>query len=190
MSHLVQYITVDKESNILKEAKAFARKYSDRRETGGEYHNQLTVHHIRIFNSQEEADEYISEHYDNGDYHDHAIQFRDLNDIKPTKKMESIKQKIVDNQSAKEAYIRKNKIQDRTSKTITCPKCGSRLNLKYVHTQYCPLCNEDLRSATVQTRIKKFDLDDKTLRKRYKEEIIKLQEKAPIKWRVKLEVHC
>ena len=39
---------------------------------------------------------------------------------------------------------------------IGCKKCGSKLSRKYLTGNYCPLCKNDLRSATVVERLKKL----------------------------------
>lgn len=191
MSHYVDYLTVEKESKIIPTAKAFASQHCNRYENpSGKYHGDLTIYKYQIFDSVELADQYIYDHYDNHDYHDCAVKFRDLDAVKPTKKMLDIERRIKENDQARKEYILANTIQNRVSKSITCPCCGSRLNLSYVHDQTCPLCHTDLRSTTVQNRIKKFGTDKKKLEKELSNAKKKLADKAPIKWRVKLEVHC
>ena len=191
MSHAVEYATVSKKSDVMKEAKDFAYYNVDRIENPcREYHGDMTIVESKICDSVEDADEYLKDKFDHHDYRDGAVRFHDLKAVQPTKKMLDLQRRISENYKAKEEYLNKNVVQNRESKSITCTCCGSRLTLSYLHGQRCPLCSTDLRSATVQNRIKKFDSDQKKLNKEYAEAEKKLKSKAPIKWRVKVEVHC
>lgn len=192
MSHYMSHVTVNKENEIQKEAKNFAKRYCDRYENpDGVYHGNLTIQKSTVYDSIESADEYLNRYYyAKGDYYDCAVPYKDLDSVKPPKKMTEIKQRISENRKQKERYISENKVQNRTSKSITCTCCGSRLNLSYLDGQKCPLCGTDLRSPTVQNRIKKFDKDYDKLQRELEKEKRKLIQKAPVKWRIKLEIHC
>ena len=191
MGHAVEYETVKNKSDIIKAAKTFAYYNVDPGENPGrEYHGDMTIVEDKICDTVEDADEYLKERFDHHDYRDGAVRFHDTKAIKKTKKMEALDTKARKLFADKEAYIKKNRVQNRKSDTITCPKCGSRLNLAYFNTQKCPLCGTDLRSNTVQNRIKKFEKDIKAAWAEYRKEERKLKTKAPIKWRVKVEVHC
>lgn len=72
--------------------------------------------------------------------------------------LEQVKQKSKDAAKAYFDYDSKNRITEyRTSEYIGCKKCGSKLSSKYLTSNYCPLCKEDLRSATIIERLKKLN---------------------------------
>lgn len=144
--------------------------------------------HNVICDSYDEAVEKIAE-YDNGWYDDHGVKFYNLAEVKPTKQMENLRARRRELLEKKQEYIGQNGIQKRTSDTIKCPKCGSRLALAYMNGNHCPLCETDLRSNTVLNKIKWYDEKIKECDKKYAELEKKQKSKAKIYWLVKLEFH-
>ena len=72
------------------------------------------------------------------------------------------------------------------SKYITCKHCGSKLSVEYLSQNNCPLCHEDLRPATIQTRSKKKVDNLKKLTK----EVEKYRDShKAVYWLVKVEYH-
>ena len=136
--------------------------------------------------SREDAEERIKQ-LDRGWYDDHGVKFTIAN---PTKAMENLKTRIGDMRSKKRAYIESHHITNRKADTITCPKCGSRLNLAYMKSDFCPLCRTDLRSQTVLSHIEKYDKDIADKEKQYREMERKCKKKVETRWLVKLVFHC
>lgn len=65
---------------------------------------------------------------------------------------------------------------------LSCKKCGSKLNLKYIKDLdgYCPLCGFDMRSDTFKKSLA-----------RKKEKLAELKKKPTVtRWLVKIEYHC
>lgn len=93
-------------------------------------------------------------------------------------------------------YWDDNLLSKRKSKTVSCPKCGSVLNIKYLTkndkaTHNCPLCNEELLSKRVMDRVRKFNRDIRKLDDEIEEEKEKVrnsQTKYELRWLVKVEV--
>lgn len=79
------------------------------------------------------------------------------------------------------------------SQYVGCKKCGSKLSLRYMKSNYCPLCKADLRPESklasiksVEDKIYKLALDigkeERLLQKKSKA-------KSTVRWLVKVEYH-
>ena len=187
MGHLIQYMSFSK--NATKEEMYGARSVfiedNGERDNGClmSRDNGFTLHNI-ICESYDEAVEKINQ-LDRGFYDDHGVMYKAYRG--ESKAMVTSRDKVRETRDKKAAYIKANRIQNRTSDTITCPKCRSRLNLGYLEGQTCPLCRTDLRSNTVQSRIKAFDSKIKELDRKYEE--LEKKQKYEVRWLVKLEIH-
>ena len=190
MSHAVEYITVEKRSEVMATAEEFAFYNVDRGENPcGSYHGQMTIHDKPICESYEEAEKFIDNH-DNGFYDDHAVQYKDKSALKPTKQMENLKARMKKNAEDKNAYAEKHSVKNRKSEFAGCKKCGSKIATKYMRTDRCPVCGNDLRAEYVLERLEKYDDDYDEMRKKYAELEKKQKGKCPVRWLVKVEVHC
>lgn len=148
----------------------------------------------KTFPNIEAAQQYIEEH-DNGWYDQIAVKFLDYSDVKlkETKAYEKLVEKRID------AIRRMNDLEHTfhfanvKSAFIGCKNCGSKISSKYLRTNYCPVCNYDMRPETVQERIKKARQNAKELEKKLAEEQRKMEEKqkksAKVRWLVKVEWH-
>ena len=58
----------------------------------------------------------------------------------------------------KEEYIKKHSIHNLKSEYIGCKQCGSKLKLKLIHGDICPLCYNDLRSKTTVQKLKEYSI--------------------------------
>lgn len=190
MGHAVDYITVDKRSEIIKAAERFASRNVDRLENpSGSYHGNMHIHDSPICESWEEAKERI-EGWDTGWYSDHAVQYKDKSVLKPTKQMLALKAKAEKLNADKYAYIDEHSLKKRKSVFIGCKKCDSKLAIQYLNGNKCPLCGNELRADYIVERIKKYDDDIREANKQYNELRKKQTGKCPIRWLVKVEVHC
>ena len=191
MGHSIGFYTVAKRKEIMQEALEHANCNVDRKENpSGSYHGNMTIHDDIIMDSFGAAEAKINE-LDKGWYDDHAVRFRDCASVKPTAAMLKLKDRIKRNDAAAVEYAKKNLVENRKSKFISCQECESKIAVSYLHgSNNCPVCRYDMRSETVKTRLAKFKEDSKLLNKQYKDLEKKLAAKAPIKWLVKVEVHC
>lgn len=190
MGHAINYFTVDDKSGIMRVAENYARHNTDMEENpSGSYHGNMTIHKNTICESYEDAEVFIKRH-DTGWYSDHAVQFKDKNVLKPTKQMESIKARADKMAKDRAEYAEKHAVKNRKSEFAGCKKCGSKVAIKYLRGDKCPVCGQDLRAEYIVERLKKYNEDIVKLDKQYAELKNNQQGKCPIKWLVKVEVHC
>lgn len=190
MGHAIEYFTTDNRKYIMKMAEEWASYNVDRQENpNGDYHGKMTIHDNIICKSYEDAVEKIQQ-LDNGWYDDHAVQYRDIDSLKPTKTMNQIEERKAKLIADKFDYMEKHSVKARKSEFIGCPKCKSKLAREHLLSERCPLCGEELRPDYVVERIKKYDEDYNELFKKYRNLAEKRKESCPIKWCFKVEVHC
>lgn len=205
MGHAIDFITVNSRNEIFLAANDFAEVNVDRLEDPfGSYHGNMTIHDDIICDTLESAKAKINQ-LERGSYDDHAVRYYDTSHLVPSKKLEKIKEQILENNRKKNEYVKKNRIAYRKSAFVGCDKCGSKIAMRAFRKEYangiiepirdiCPICHNDLRSETVQNRLKNFqEKNDELLAK--KEEIKKEfnqknAKKGKLKWLVKVEVHC
>ena len=190
MGHAINYFTVDKESDIMKVAENYARHNTDMEENpSGSYHGNMTVHKYDVCESYEDAEDYIERH-DRGFYDDHAVRFKDKSGLKPTKQMENIKAKADKMTKERAEYYEAHSIKNRKSEFAGCKNCGSKISIKHLRGDRCPVCGTDLRAEYIIERLKKYNKDITSLDDQYVELHKKQSGKCPIRWLVKVEVHC
>ena len=192
MGHCTDYIVVDKKKNIMGVAQDFAFYNTDRYENpSGRYHNSLDVLEGTVYDDYDSAYEKALElERLRGSYNDFAIPFYSSVKQKPTKQMGNIEKRMEKIIVDKKEYEEKHSIKSLSSKLVTCKHCESKLAKDFLKRNNCPVCGKDLRSQYILDRIKKYDEDYKKLNKQLTEIKKKRNKKGPIKWLVKVEVHC
>jgi ssDNA-binding Zn-finger/Zn-ribbon topoisomerase 1 len=190
MSHAIDYFTTDKRDEIYAIAEEYASYTVDRQENpSGHYHGNMTIHDNIVCDSYEDAVAKIDE-LDDGFYDDHAVKYKDKDSLKPTKAMMAIEEKKAKLVQDRLEYEEKHSIKARKSEFVGCPKCKSRISVKHIRGERCPVCGEELRAQYVLDRIEKYHDDYKTLCDKYQDIVNKRKEKCPIRWCFKVEVHC
>ena len=190
MGHAVDYITVDKRSEIMPAAEEYAFYNTDRGENPhGTYHGNMHIHDSPICESWEDAKGRI-EGWDLGFYSDHAVQFKDKSALKPTKQMEDVKRQIAETRAKKDKFIEEHMPNRVKAEFIGCKNCNSKIAKKYLKYTHCPVCRADLRPKSTIELIEGYDEKIAELRKKYSELQKKQTGKCPVKWLVKVEVHC
>ena len=81
-------------------------------------------------------------------------------------------------------YIKKNDCKNFKAKLITCPKCESKINKKYILRNMCPLCKHDLRSKTVIETTQRYQNNIQKLTDEIHQENLKQKEKLPVRYLV------
>ena len=77
--------------------------------------------------------------------------------IEPSPKIITLSEKLEKKKILLENY--KKEIKEKfKAEFLTCKNCKSRLNMKYVKNYNCPLCNEELRNATLLQKLKKTEI--------------------------------
>lgn len=187
--HAIDYMVVEKRSDIMKYAEQYAFNNVDRQENpSGSYHGNMTIHDT-VCDSYEEAQLRIKG-WDTGWYSDHAVQFMDKSALKPTKKMEAVLERRNKLIRDRDAYKQEHSLKNRKAAFIGCKKCGSKLSIEYLKGQSCPLCGNALTADYVVERIKKYNADIRKLDEQFSEMRKKQSGSCPVKWLVKVEVHC
>ena len=118
-----------------------------------EIHSQYNCHGIRfinnLFSNEELAKEYILEH-DRGWYDCLAVQYKEIDRSKLPKKHQKIINEL-DNKLG-DAKIHFRNIDwnieafSLKQEAIKCTNCKSKIKIKNIHSNFCPICREDMRS--------------------------------------------
>lgn len=145
-----------------------------------------------VLSNYEAAQNWIEEH-DSNWYDQIAIRYKDVIDVKPSKALEKALERKV--KATNNYYDLSNKFhfENVKSQFIGCKKCGSKLSIKFLHNNFCPLCKNDLRPETILKRIEvakeNMKKAEKELKNMQKEFDKKQEKKAKIMWLVKTEYH-
>lgn len=135
---------------------------------------------------------YVQEH-DKGNYDCLAVRYRDYSGIKEPKIIGELTEKIKSKRH--KLYTMNNDFyfDNIKSQFIGCKECGSKISVKYLKRNTCPVCGNDMRPQTFQDRIKKISNDLDVLEKKREDEVKKFRQKrrdkAKICWLVKVEYH-
>ncbi len=159
------YINVDREENY-----------------DGSYHNSFRFYD-KIFNNEDEAMDFFKSL---GSYNDGIVMVKEAGKgakNRRAKKIESINKK-------KRDFMAKaiEQFKTRTSKTIGCKKCGTRIPSETAlkRNLRCPNCNNLLLSESAQKRFSKFDEQLKLVEEQYKKDCA---ETGKPRYYAKYEVH-
>ena len=82
-----------------------------------------------------------------------------------TKKAEELQRRIQATKEQADKYAKENSIHTHKSEFRGCKNCGSKLAVKYIKGEVCPLCGVDLRSETVVKMLKGYETKIKQLTK-------------------------
>ena len=193
MGHAIQFYSCSKRSEIMDIANDFAFYNTDRGENPtGHYHGNMTIHDNIICDSYDAACNKIRE-LDRGFYDDHAVQYYDKSEIKPTKAEIALQERRNAQLMKKKEYIEEHSVTKLKSQLISCPQCSSKINVHYNgwgNSNFCPVCRKDLRAQYILDRIKKFDSDIEDLDQKLYDAEKNRKGKCPIRWCLKVEVHC
>ena len=196
MGHEINYFSFNYDTSrksIEKEMNDYACRHGD---AGGLYY-PISFKEMTPFKSYDDAQKYI-ESIDK-DYGQFAVPYLDYPYIKVTNdKLKEMETKL--NELHREYYGRRDR-QFYTTETIKsqylgCKECGSRLAVKYLHGNRCPLCGAEMRPETELNKIKalkeKYDKAFNAFVSARDKEEEKAKQKLSCtkKWLVKIEYHC
>lgn len=176
---------------IQKELDSHVRQVCWEEGAGGLYGQIRFINHL--CDNENEAHKYINEH-DKGYYDQLAVRFkRPKPDAVIPKSYAEAEKRYFDAVSDYDTYKQKNIFAGRKSKTVGCEKCGSSLSVEYMSRRMgacCPLCNNDLHSAswkeTLETKRQKMT----KLEKAYLiQKQVYIDRNTEIMWLVKIEYH-
>ena len=118
------------------------------------------------------------------------ITFKDVDNIKETKKMKNLHERIKKEETKLNEYVKKTDCKNYKSKYIGCPQCGSKINKEYIYNCRCPVCREDLRSETTKITINRHKDNIKKITKELRIEKEKCSNKAKTKYLLLFEEYC
>lgn len=197
MGHAIDFLQVEKRKEIMDAANEFARCNVDREEnpSGLYFGPQMHIHDDVICDSWDDAVKWINQH-DKGFYDDHAVRYR--KSTSPTATMQEKEQLIKRIQASRRDFLESAKLKNRKSEFITCPECGSKINIPALAKYFgedmhnCPLCGTSLWSNSTKERNASFVRRLKKAKQEYKKLEAKHNRKSSkeLGWCVKVEVHC
>lgn len=142
-------------------------------------------HKGKIYGSQEEASKALRESYASwAREYNVAAAFYDTSAAKETKRIKTLKERLEREHQKLNDYIKKNDCKNFKAKLITCPKCESKINKKYILRNMCPLCKHDLRSKTVIETTQRYQNNIQKLSDEICQENLKQKEKLPVRYLV------
>lgn len=165
-------------------AEEFAFYNVDRGENAsGSYHGNFRFYD-KVFNTEEEAEDFFNSL---GSYCDGVIMVKEAGKAaqnRYSKKVTSINQKKIE-------FLDKliEKFKERTSKTISCKKCNTRIDNKIAiqNRLYCPSCRNWLVTDSIKEKYAKFDEQLRLAKEQYNKDCA--ESGKPRYW-AKYEVHC
>ena len=191
MSHNVEYHTYPEncdKSKVENEINKYV-SHCTYAEGGGGLPSAIRWNDNKIYANRDEAEEAISK-MDDGWYNQIAVKFKELPRDVTSAKFESLYNKKVE--VVKKARTLNSEVQVKSMKSqyVSCKKCGSKLNKDFLKTNYCPLCQNDMRSDTIKNKLDTYKVKLIDLDKQLSEEYKRLTEKkGEVKWLVKIEYH-
>lgn len=144
----------------------------------------------RVFDTQEEAEKYLDNL--NGWYVQRAVKFKRGERSKAT---QNIQNKLSEAYKALNDARQKINVFDIKSEFLGCKKCGSKISTvvmkgKHHHNNECPICGNDLRSATILNSLARKQEKVDALEIKFNESKKKDDAKGNLYWVIKTEYHC
>lgn len=148
-----------------------------------------------VCNTREDAEYWINVH-DKGWYDCLACMYKVPKEVKPTESLLSMR-KLLEKYAQRYHELNTQLFcEGFKSALYTCKGCNSKLAVKFLKRNICPVCGSDLRSDTLLKQIasarervtnqQKAVADEE---KRLRDKQTKANEKAEIRWLVKIEYH-
>ena len=189
MSHNVEYFNypekVDKK-RVQQELDNYAAAQDWQEGCQGPYHDIRWLDGT-IYANYDEAEKAI-EKMDKGNYDQLAVKFCYSNTVFTDAKRQELDRKR--SEAITEARRRECKVYPKTlsSAFLGCKKCGSRLKISYLTSNFCPVCKEDLRPEYILKSIRAADAKLESATKKLCDYIEK-HSKKEVRWLVKIEYH-
>lgn len=197
MSHAIEYYTYPYETSTAKIMTEMNEKAASCGDSGGLYY-PIRFETRTPFEDKEAAEAYIKRI--DRDYLSIAVPFYDYSNS-TVAEPQSLKAASEKTQKALNEWRERERRQYYTpetvaSKTIGCKACESKLAVKYLRGNLCPLCRAELRPESELKRIEALRARYNKAAQAQDEEELKYQAKVRAKvkpetrWLVKIEYHC
>lgn len=142
--------------------------------------------------SYEEAKEYIEKH-DRNWYDCLAVKYLDFSKVPPNKKVEELAAKVLTLTNRYREKMNEFHFANVKSEFIGCKTCGSKIARKHLRGNRCPVCSADMRPestlnsiAAAKAAVEKAEANLAEEKRKYQK---KCEDKAEVKWLVKVEFH-
>ena len=187
--HNIEYrnypLNVNRKS-VQKELDAYAA-YEDRHEGCSGLYRDIRWIENGISENYDEAIKRI-EINDREDYDQLAVKYKQYHPVK-TKKLDTLRERFAE--ATKLLYEKERKIhysaENVSVEFVSCRNCHSRFATKYLKTNVCPMCKEDLRPISTLENIENTRKKVAALKEQIKQEENK--GKFDVRWLVKIEYH-
>lgn len=175
---------------------------TDRKEMMGEINHYLSDEGAYLYSGikfidkvlpdYDAAIDYISS-IDSGNYDQLAVKFVNFDKKTMTsKRLVDLESKYKEAQNNLRVFASKVVAKDFKSELVGCRHCGSKINKKYLGSNYCPVCRGDMRNDTLLGRQKAMEEKVKKLEEQIRQEkknITEKQKKKDVWWVIKIEYH-
>lgn len=142
-----------------------------------------------VYNSYNAAVEAINK-MDRNNYDHLAVPYLELPHGTTSKKLEALKEKIRETYKQYNSLNGEIVVKSFKAQYVACKNCGSKLNKDHLNSNFCPLCRNDMRSESIQSKIKSLYQKWQNLQIELRKEEETLATKKGIKkWVVKFEYH-
>lgn len=118
------------------------------------------------FPDKKAAEEYLRTMDICGSYYSYFCTF----DVKRSSTYITLEKRLLTEKEKLEKYSREHSVKAFKSALVGCPKCTSKLAIKYLKDDYCPLCGKDLRSKTTLDTIARYEKNISQLQKELRNE--------------------
>ncbi len=130
------------------------------------------------------------EKLDNGWYDCLAVKYKEYK-TPNSKQYNELKERL--NKANNDLYVKQTRqhYSEKTTKSayIGCKECGSKISVKHLRRNYCPVCGKDLRPDTTLKEIQRIKTKIAELEKQLKEKERSNNKNYEVRWLVKVEYH-
>lgn len=192
MGHEIRYVSFPES----KPKEEIARECDSIAIRCGEYHSPLNspirFQTVAPLLNENKAKEFIDS-IDKDFYGAYAVRYLEYPEKLGSKKFEELENKAFE--AARKYTLTAIELHFKNVKSafIGCKECGSKISSAHLHSNFCPVCQADLRPETKLKQIEALKVKKEKLNEQLKAEHEKLQAKAKanakIMWLVKFEYH-
>lgn len=190
MGHSIEFFTYDekkKKSEILDELSTYVSHATW--QEGGHGISKIRWYDSEVLPDYAAAEEFLDNH-DKGWYDQLAVRYKEKDTNYTTKKLTEMKSRCSALYKQYHTFANKVVASDFKSQFIGCKYCNSKINKDYLKTNYCPVCQHDMRSETNLKKIAAMKQKLKELESQIRLEEQKMAQKhGKVKWLVKIEYH-
>ena len=191
MSHNTEYATYPENVNRKKVKKEWDNFVAivDKGEGASGLPSDIRWVENTICASESDAYDYIEKH-DKGWYDCLAVRFRETV-VPKSKAYAELVERLNSYREDLHQLTTKQHYSTTTVKSefVTCKQCGSKIAVRFLRGNNCPVCGRDMRPESTLKRILQMQNTLRDMEERKAEMEKKASEKAPLSWLLKIEYH-